>query len=248
MTAAIRHAFPVALAGIHLCLVACSRDDGVEPAEPPHAPPKKVATKPQPPLDPYADWPARGARATNEWEQRYLAATGDEERIALLDEKLSSGPEFLATLIRRALREETELVRIRAIEAARYLTDEAEIHDLLGKAIGDSSPNVAILAIERALVAPEGARLPIIGEATGAPHAKVREMAISQIAYERKKSIFPQVFRGLDDPDDGVRLITNKVIYKKLLQRFANGTEAQNWWAENASRFNAEMVLLDRGG
>lgn len=102
----------LALAGycsIFAMLTACSRDGGQPPDDTPSEPPEKRATVATPGLklpDSYstAHWPTGESVATNQWEEKFLAAQTDAERIALLDEKGGSGPEFLASMIRRALR------------------------------------------------------------------------------------------------------------------------------------------------
>ena len=97
-----------------------------------------------------AHWPTRESAATNEWEEEIpLPPKPIQERIALLDEKGASGPEFLTSMIRRALRgKRSEPVMIQAVESARSLEEPDEIIDVFSAASSDANSDVAVLAIE----------------------------------------------------------------------------------------------------
>lgn len=230
---------------------ACSGEDESAEDAPPQPAPDEPIRVPAPEFklpEPYsiANWSAPGSPPANEWEKRFLAASSDETRIALLDEKGTTGPEFLAGMIRRALqRGNSEPVRIQAIESARQLEESNEVIDILSAGSSDqASVVVATLSIEVARNVGFKERVEIYRNALGSPHPAVRELAVSEFMRERNKSAFEFVFDGLADPDETVRATAKEALAKVLTQHFDTREEGLAWWQEHSDDYNVRMVLV----
>jgi len=225
-------------------LAACSSE-----SEDPEAPSRKKPLSSQSPSAPqlperYSDahWPTASSAPENEWVEKFINAETDEERIALLDQKEASGPEFLPSMIRRALKGSALPVKIQAIESTRHLEGEDAV-DLLSVALSDESKDVSILAMEVARGAPFEDRLAVHKNAFGSPHPEVREMAIIELMRERNKIAFTSIFAGLDDPAPEVQEATSNALAKMLGQSFRSREVAATWWSNNAHRYNERMVM-----
>ena len=242
----LRHrTFPTLAAAFGLALAAPSCSDRKEepPAEPGAGP---AAGRPAPELQlaaPYsvAHWPDPAAPSTDEWETRYLEAASDADRIEIISEKQTSGPEFLAPLLRRALGSDSLPLNAQAIDSASVLTGQDAI-DVLSGAARHESEEIAVLAAEAARELPYETRLVIFENNLSSPHERVRELSVVEFASLETKPSVDLLIRGLQDPAEGVVETTRKLLQRQFSQDFSSAAAAKRWWAEHQGEYNETLT------
>ncbi|MFT4549830.1 MAG: hypothetical protein ACI9UA_004344 [Pseudoalteromonas tetraodonis] len=230
-----------AACGIALAVSSCSGGKEEPPAELEGrqgtvvTQPELVALRPEP----YSigHWPQPESTTNDPWENKYLEANGDIDRIEIISEKQTGGPESLAPLLRRALRSKTLELNAQAIDSASVLRGEDAI-DILSGATSHSSVEIAILAAEAARELPSETRMEIYENNLASPHEPVRELTVIELSRQESKPAIELLILGLLDPAEAVVETTNKGLERLFNRTFDSASAAKQWWAENQHEYS----------
>lgn len=182
-------------------------------------------------------WPNPRTASTTPWEKKYLDAKTDAERIEIVSEKQTSGPEFLAPILRRALHSESLELCAQAIDSAYVLRGEDAI-DVLSGAACHSPEEIAILATEAAREFPFETRIKIYENTLTSPHETVRELTVIELSREESKLAIDLLILGLLDPSKSIVDITNQGLQRRFHRAFDSASAAKLWWDENQHEYS----------
>jgi len=183
----------------------------------------------------------------NEWTEQYAAAKTTEERLTVLGRKQSSGPEQLSSLIRRALRDKDERVRIEAVQMlTSFVTLPDEVVDLVMGGVNDPSSEVRALTMESIIELLPETRLEAYKSTIAAPDETVRLETIKELGRIYSKPSFETLMTGLQHPDLEFRARVNEEIQNmtQTQREFQSYTEARDWWDVAQEHFGDNMVQI----
>lgn len=192
--------------------------------------------------EPYSikHWPVSRAESSAPWEKKYIEANTDAERIEIVSEKATHGPEFLAPLLRRALRSESLELNAQAIDSA-YLLSGVDAIDVLSGAACHSQEEIAILATEAAREQPLETRMKIYENTLASPHESVREIAIIDLSRENSKPAVDLLISGLLDPSKSINDTTNQALQRRFNRTFDSADAAMQWWNQNHHKYSDSL-------
>ncbi len=189
------------------------------------------------------------AGAGGAWVDRYRAAATDAERLEVMGEKQSSGPENLAPLLQRALLHPAEDFRVEAVQMSPILVD-GEAVEILVAATYDESSEVRAYALEAALELPAGDAVAILREGLRNPLADVKQQSLRELERASSKPAFEAMLEGLRDPDPAFRAQVLRELKPFVLQQtdampFDDYTRAQVWWQRHQGEYDEHMTHVE---
>jgi hypothetical protein len=190
-------------------------------------------------------WPA-DAVEENEWIAEFSAAKTPDEKLAVIGRKQGSGPEMLGGLIRAALRDPSERVRIEAVQTlTSFVSLPDEVADLVTGAVHDPSSEVRTFAMEAARELLPETQIEVYKNTIAVPDPDVRKMTIVELGRMLSKPAFEVLMTGLQNEDPGFRKEVNFEINLLVNREFENFDAAKNWWdGPGAVGYNENMINI----
>ncbi len=190
----------------------------------------------------YAEKHWKLGEPTGEWDTKFEEAATVDEKIEVLGEKETYGPEDLPDLIRRALRHPDERLRIEAVQRTPGLvTTGKEAADVLSGAVYDESKEVRAYAMEMAREQFMDAKLDIYRNTIKAEASEVKELTAVELGRLSTKPAFEILMEGLGDSDPAFVSKVNEEIFLLVNQRFDSQRDAQNWWGGVSKNYDDRL-------
>lgn len=241
----------ITIASVLIAATSCSKkqpnenpdrpDEGKSKASPLSGVPEAPAS-PSPPKNAYAEKNWKLDEPPDEWETRFEAAATVDEKIQILGEKETSGPENLPNLIRRSLRHGDERLRLEAVQRAPSLvTVPDEAVDVLSGAVFDPSSEVRAYAMEMAREQYPETTLKIYANTIKADEFDVKKTTAVELGRFSTKPAFEILMEGLADPDPAFVDHVNNEIFLLVNKRFESRRDAQTWWGSVAEKYDDRL-------
>ena len=191
-------------------------------------------------LAPLAENPHPSVVKVADW---LMKDTNPVVRAAALDLLKGYTSPDLIPVAEKALSDPEALVRLMG---SRLLTtaepeQPEKILPALEKAIADQNEKVREVAETAIEEQPYLVRLQAIESALLTDHADVVEFGAAQLEKLSNHDALEALFTGLDNADPDLRDTVNRSIYFLVSHRFPSTAEAEAWWAENKSRYDAKL-------
>lgn len=155
-----------------------------------------------------------------------------------------SDKEAISPLVLRGLSDIDDNVRLAALSGALGLASEALL-PILETALTNSSHDVRENALDIAQDLHENDHRSLLLAAAEGNHLDLATRALSEMEHVVHKRSLPQLFSFLNSPHSEVKEAAQLVLEVRLGKAFANPTEASQWWAQNASRFDDDLVEIE---
>ena len=238
------------------CMIAslqsCKKEEAATQAPPLPATGAVTQSESSPPSSSAPSKLAKNSYAEKKWkleepateaEKEFLAATTVEEKLLIIAKQHSIGPEELGPVVRRALRDPDERVRVDAIlTTPSFFSEAKEATDIITAGTFDESSEVRAFSMEMALEHPVDTRLMIFDNTINSPNKDVREKTAVELGRHPTKQSYEILMKGLTNPDPEFVSKVNEEIKLLVDQEFPSWREANSWWETNAEKFDERMI------
>jgi hypothetical protein len=185
----------------------------------------------------------RFATPETEAERAFEEADTAQGKILVLDKLQASDPGALAPVLRRALRNPDESLRIQAVMKTSSLqSSPAEAADILTAAASDESAEVRAHAMEMTHEHATEAKLEIFSATLASTNPDVRDKALLELGRLRSKPALEALLHGLENEDPAFVTRVNQELVNLVNSQFGSYEEAVEWWKDNSEKFDERLI------
>ncbi|QTN32013.1 hypothetical protein HZ994_06610 [Akkermansiaceae bacterium] len=179
-------------------------------------------------------------------ERAYEDATTAGEKQTVLAKLEASDPGSLANVLRRALLNPDEGLRIHAVMMTPSIYQFPEdATDILAAASCDDSAEVRSHALQMLNEQPSETKLKVYATTLGSPLAEVREMTVLELGRMKSKPALELLFQGLGYGDPDFSMKVNDELSTLINARFDSLDEANGWWKANSVKFDERLMRIE---
>jgi HEAT repeat protein len=147
--------------------------------------------------------------------------------------------------IEQALKLADEETRIAAVEPLSAINDP-QVIPLLTQALNDASADVRAAAMEAVQQnESDPIKLSILEKAMASPYSDVKHEAVSMLGDRSDHTAVDLLIEGMKDQDPKIREEVSDTLSFLIDQEFRTYQEAQAWWTQNKSKYDADLIRTD---
>lgn len=193
----------------------------------------------------YIDAKWKYSLAETEGERSFMEADTAEAKLMVLDKLQSSDPDSLAPVLRRALADPNEKLRIQAVLMTPSLYSLPEdVTDILSAASYDESQEVRNYALEMTQEQAPGTKLGVYAATITSPFPEIRESTVLELGRVRTEASLLLLMKGLENKDPAFVAKVNDELSNMVDKRFDSIEEANQWWSSNSEKFDDRLIRM----
>lgn len=182
---------------------------------------------------------------TSESEQAFEEAQTADAKLAILEKLQASDPDSLAPVLRRALLNPDENLRVQAVMMTPSLySSSEEATDILAAASCDESAEVRNYALEMTHEQSAETKLGVFATTLNSPLPEVRETTVIELGRIKSKPALELLFQGLGNQDPAFVAKVNDELSTLIDTRFQSLDQAIQWWKSNSEKFDDRLIRM----